>query len=409
MGLDIADLASDWLLYIDVSLAEEGLVYGPPEDSAVIALLVFSIIGTFTFIFEGVNLWWEVFRNNPWLDTDLVSALTIWSEDLPQIAINVYIALCREDPISVFQLSKASVVLIGIFIRIIISSVKYCNKAALREAKEHTRESRRHVIYRVFIMLGLMINAACAITVFIFTQTQRDPNGKIIFQVPETVFEDKYNDARYFQNVSVFLHHPLFDSDPVVATNEYEANWVRFMSINEIRNQEDLDISYNFAYEMTSTELKMAFWKKMDRTGKGKEGKWQIRECYRKTLSTGQVTAVDNITCKTTFFTDPTNVFITFAFTPPDRIFRKLIFGDIRFNIKYESNGTCFIYDNFTDSINKNVKIPSIHYYRTNATLSSTSTHLLTEGGVARFYHNDGVELIDITDVWRTGPALQLV
>ena len=109
----MADLFSDWLLYVDVSLAEEGLVYGPPGDAAIYALLAFSIIGSLTFVFEAVNLWWEVFRNNPWLDTDLVSAVTIWIEDLPQISINVYIAMCREDPISVFQLSKASIVLIG--------------------------------------------------------------------------------------------------------------------------------------------------------------------------------------------------------------------------------------------------------------------------------------------------------
>ena len=84
-------------------------------------------------------------------------------------------------------------------VRIIISSVKYCNKAALREARQRTKESTRHVVYRVFIMLGLLINSACAVTIFIFTQTQRDLNGNVIFQVPETIFEDKYNDQRYFQ------------------------------------------------------------------------------------------------------------------------------------------------------------------------------------------------------------------
>ena len=37
---------------------------------------------------------------------------------------------------------------------------------------------------RVFIMLGLIINAACAITVFVFTQTQRDPHGGISSRCP---------------------------------------------------------------------------------------------------------------------------------------------------------------------------------------------------------------------------------
>lgn len=55
------------------------------------------------------------------------------------------------------------------------------------------------MVFRVFIMSGLLINAACAITIFIFTQTQRDMNGKITFNVPTTLLEDQYNDQRYFQ------------------------------------------------------------------------------------------------------------------------------------------------------------------------------------------------------------------
>jgi hypothetical protein len=87
----------------------------------------------------------------------------------------------------------------ALFIRIIISFVKYCNKAALREANLKTTESKRHVAYRVFIMLGLFINAACGVSVFMFTQTQKDLDGNIVYQVPTSIFEDKYNDERYFQ------------------------------------------------------------------------------------------------------------------------------------------------------------------------------------------------------------------
>ena len=84
-------------------------------------------------------------------------------------------------------------------IRIIISSARYCNKAAIHEECKTASKCRRRVAYRVFIMLGLLINSACAITVFIFTHTQRDLNGDVKFQVPQTIIEDKYNDQRYFQ------------------------------------------------------------------------------------------------------------------------------------------------------------------------------------------------------------------
>ena len=68
-----------------------------------------------------------------------------------------------------------------------------------------------------------------------------------------------------FQNVSVFVHHPDFDASVPTASTGYEANWVRFMSINDIRDQEDLDISYNYVYEVTTTHLKMAVYIKVGR------------------------------------------------------------------------------------------------------------------------------------------------
>jgi len=111
--LELVDLITDWLVYFDVKLMEKGLVFGPPGDAVIYGLLVFSVIGTLTFFFEIFNLWLKMFRLNAWVNTDLVSAVIIWIEDLPQISINLYIAHCREDPSSGFQLFKAAVVLFG--------------------------------------------------------------------------------------------------------------------------------------------------------------------------------------------------------------------------------------------------------------------------------------------------------
>lgn len=111
--IELVDMVTDWFVFIDVILMEKGLVFGPPGDAVIYGLLVFCVIGTLTFVFEIANLWWGMFRLNAWVNTDLVSAVIIWIEDLPQISINLYIAHCREDPSSGFQLFKASVVLIG--------------------------------------------------------------------------------------------------------------------------------------------------------------------------------------------------------------------------------------------------------------------------------------------------------
>lgn len=110
---DIIDLLSDWLFYYDLKVTEKGLVYGPPEEATLKALLAFCIVGTAVFVFDALVLGCTLFRKNCLLNTDWVSLLAVMLGDLPQMSINVYIAYCREEPISYFQLVKASVVMAG--------------------------------------------------------------------------------------------------------------------------------------------------------------------------------------------------------------------------------------------------------------------------------------------------------
>ena len=107
----LADCLTDWLLYVDVSLMEEGLVYGPPGDAAVYALLVFSIIGSFTLVLVAVDLWQDNCGERC-LPADLATAVAVWVEDLPQIIINERIGSCREHSVTTFQQIKAAFILV---------------------------------------------------------------------------------------------------------------------------------------------------------------------------------------------------------------------------------------------------------------------------------------------------------
>ncbi|XP_050410243.2 uncharacterized protein LOC126824878 [Patella vulgata] len=390
--LDVADLLSDWLLYVDIYLAEAGLVYGPPASSIINALLAFSIIGSITFILEAVNMGKEIFTMEAWVDTDLMSAIIIWIEDVPQIIINVFIAICREDPISVFQLTKASVILLSLVIRIIASLIRYTSKKAIAEAKKHTHYTNRHIAYHFFIMFGLLVNAGCAIAVFIFTQTSRDASGNLSFQIPDSVFEDKYNDQRYFQNVSVYFHHSTFDYVDSDASDT-KANWMRLMKINTIREQKSKRALFNYEYQDTTAELRMALWEKIN------EGNWEVQECYTVNKVTKQITNETN--CATFLTGSSTSVIFLFYFVSPDTFFRRLLFGDIKYNLKVNDTSTCKNVDDLTDSIEDGIakNLPTIHYYRTT---ESEVYHLLSDNGQVRFYKNDA-DFEDIESVWETG------
>ncbi|KAH3779487.1 uncharacterized protein LOC127842900 [Dreissena polymorpha] len=382
--LDAADLVSDWLLFRDVWSAKEGLVYGPPEDAVKYSLMAFSILGTLTFIFEISNLWWEIFRRNPWMDVDLLSAIVVWIEDVPQIAINVVIVACREEAISYFQLVKASLIIVGAVIRIIVTLVRYCSKSARKDlecAKVNT-ESRRHVVYRVFIMLGLFVTLGGAITIFLFTQSERNPDGSLNFKVPHRIVEGEFDDQKYFTNVSIYFSHSYFDYEANPSAGS--KNLIRLIKLNDIKstnNDKSVHIEYDGTY------------------------KFQIlvdgqKECYAISKSTTQVTR--ETPCSALI--NPQQFAFTFHFIKPS--VPSLIFGDITYALKTGTSTNCEtptfkVVDNLATLMNDPYSA-LLRYYRTKPGVTEDN-HISKTSTTLQFYHAS--DLIDIADVWKTGFA----
>lgn len=396
MALNAVDMIADWLLFRDVFETQEGLVYGPPDKAITYSLLTFSILGTLTFLFEVANLWWEIYRQNPWINSDFASAIVIWIEDIPQIIINLFIALCREEAISYFQLVKASVIIASVIIRIIVSLVQYCSKKNLAELKEHTKTSCRHVTYRFMIMIGLIGIFSCSIAVFFLTQFERTEDGKIKFNLPKTAFEGLYDEERYFKNVSMYFHHPLIDFGNGNLDDD-DVNWIRLISLYDVRekNKEVFKLEYD------QTKTKIVIWQ----TNSG--GTLVINDCY--TLDRTAKTVTQGSSCAS-HISGQKSAFI-FEFEFIKKKIPNLIFGDVRFNIIVKENGLCHppstsLVTKLRDRRDKSTNQihPVIHYYRTNNV--NEDHHLLWTSATngARFYRNKA-DLIDIATVWRTGFA----
>ena len=386
-GLDAIDLVCDWWLFKDVFMTEEGLVYGPPSKVIIWCLLAFSVLGTVTFVFEIANLWWEVFRQNPWVDSDLASALTIWIEDVPQIILNVIIVLCREEAISYLQLVKASVMILGICIRIIVSLVRYCGKENLAKANKKTAWARRHVAYRVLIMFGLIIIFVGSATIFFCTQFERDIDGKIKFNIPHTIFEGKFDDERYFDNVSIYFNHPYIDYDS-------NPNWLRLITIYDVREKKS---------ETFKIELDDATKTKFTISQTGNSNMLDLKECY--TIDKTAKTLTNSGTCTSNHITgNKIKIIFKFKFIETDIPY--LIFGDIEFNTKVHKQGKpCNdpVARIVNDVRNRNIGSivhPVIHYYRTKSAVTQTH-HTVWETASTRFFKD--TDLIDITSVWKTG------
>lgn len=391
--LDVADLLADWLLFRDVYTIDEGLVYGPPPESLTYAFLAFSVFGTVTFTFEVINFGKEIFFQKPWMNPDLISAVCVWIEDIPQLVISLQIMVCREEAISYFQLVKAAVIVMGVAVRITLCLILYCNHDT--EMKQRTFETCQHVIFRCFIMAGLFVVFSCSLTLFFFTQFEREDDGSIQFNLPKSMFEGKYDDERYFQNVSMYMHHPLInfnESD----RNRDDVGWIRLISIYDVREKKEEIFKIDFD---EASKTKMVIWQ----TNPNKT--LVIKECYTLDRTAKLVTTESD--CTNLIPGPKTSMIFKFVFE--EKEIPNLIFGDIKFSCKVEENGVCqtptitFVTRVSEYSKSTTQQHAIIHYYRTKRDVSQDD-HLLKTGPAnqTRFYRNE-LDLIDISNVWKTG------
>ncbi|CAG2236493.1 unnamed protein product [Mytilus edulis] len=190
---DVADMFSDWSLFCDVIKIKSGLVFGPPETGIIYALLCFSVLGTITFSVEIVNVWLEIFYHQPLIDPELVCMCTVWIEDVPQIIINIFIALCREYAISYYQVVKAVVIILGSLTRVLMALVRFVDRQNDDETEDKpSKTGFRHLFYRVFIMLGLFLLFFSSIAICFLTLFEHTPDGYIKFGTPKGLYHGKY-------------------------------------------------------------------------------------------------------------------------------------------------------------------------------------------------------------------------
>ncbi|XP_050408675.1 uncharacterized protein LOC126823748 [Patella vulgata] len=383
--VDVADIICDWLFFVHIYYLEPGLVYGPPKQAVIWALLAMAVIGSIFLIFEMANSCHGICSGQAWVCTDCVSLATVWFADLPQLILSLIIAACREDPVSIFQLSKASVVLLAMLIRLLLYFVRYCNKESFKEASKHNPARASVVKIRLVIFLGLLLNILASVQIFLFTQTNLTDNG-ISISTPSSAFDHEFDNDRYFKNVSILFHHPTF----IYNGQNSNDNFMRLIKINNLLYNPDKKYFFNYEYQSTSTDLKMVIWKTTD------SEPWQPMECYMINKTTKQITVGTNCAF---FIIGPytESIFFAFEFDAPHGLFAKQLIGDIKYNAKVNNNIECKTLQNIKESMGSDVSL-AVHYYRT--TLSDVN-HLIQVSGQATFYGTKN--LTDIKTVWKTG------
>lgn len=390
------DFISDWLFYVSTKEVEKGLVYGPIDPIQVTALLVFSIIGSVGFVVEIVVFFFELKKDDDHhgdVFLDLFSGIIIWIEDIPQVIISFSIALCREEAISIFQLTKAGIVLVGTVITVTATLIRFCKKCD---------STPRVCAVRLILMLGILIEGGFAVGIFYLTQTELDTHGDVAFKVPTTVFDDHLSDHQYLTNVHVFISHlDIFDAWNL-DTNKHDlvVNWLRLFSLNGLKEKSWLSFKLNYQHVGIQV-VNMAIWF-IAGIQAHSNATWTLSQCYSINQNTAEVTVLPDTTCVHEILdgNSSTSLFLDFRYEQPDKgmFYQKRIFGEIFFNMRVCNDGS----SNDTHSF-----IPPVmlHYFHvSNLETDGNVTHLYTDRTeVVRFYRNQSPDMTDVVDVWKTG------
>ncbi|XP_021346681.1 uncharacterized protein LOC110446049 [Mizuhopecten yessoensis] len=385
--VDSIDMISDWLLYHDVVEAKEGLVFGHFENGLTTALLAFSIIGSCLFLFEIITLAFNLTRDDlPTLLLDTAALLVIWVEDVPQIVINVVIVACRDQPISVVQIIKASICMFGALIKLVIAIVRYWYWRR-KEEKIGSKENQRiNKWVRIITFPGILLIMLGSIMVFSFTQlTWDNADGSLKFQNPRRLLDGEYNTDKYFDQVGVYANLASKDGGPNVAMATDE--WIRLVDIHDFGERKNTIVTHVTFGVGASKFLSI-------QKPPGSLATANFSECYFKNGAFWVLqTSLDRCSIQNQ---RTVSAVIELRFVEPEG---HLLLGDI------EYNSDVYLDNNCNSVIIPTTQPPrlSLRYFKSRLAISSGVHHLVAPVSVTESKFYSKLHLQPITEIWKTG------
>ncbi|KAK3105310.1 hypothetical protein FSP39_022235 [Pinctada imbricata] len=124
--LEVPDLVLDWDFYYEVMQSEQPEIRNATEAQR--GILAFSIIGSLTFTIETMNLILVMCCDGcTYFLPGSFSLFSTLVEDIPQMALALYIAIIEETTITNVQFGKATFAVFEAFVRFAIL-IYYINK-----------------------------------------------------------------------------------------------------------------------------------------------------------------------------------------------------------------------------------------------------------------------------------------
>ena len=394
--LDLTEATNDWLLFAELSKIEIGLVYGPLDEYLVLIFLIICSLSSVAFIFEILNLLRELCTGNPLLDLDLVSAINIWLCDVSMIIINIVIALCHDEPVSVFQLTKAALIIIAVFIRI---AVPLAWIYVRQSEPGYFGEKFRKSVYRAVSSAGICLMLTGSVTILIFTHTISSDEGTFQFRFPQQIWEGKPIFNKYFTDVGIYFNH---NNLKFKFLSQQEQYWIKVADLEEFYAEENINVK--ISYSATGGTIQKLVINSYNTTGQ------RYKECYDINYAGNQAKLNLLLDCSPNFLTDSEEIVFRFIYIAPHV---HLLLGDIIFNAKYRKGGLCYgLEGNNTQLYNTKTQelVGQLAYmkYDTQAfeghrLVQRNSTSRTVLSTIDSPQYNTQHILSEATEVWKTG------
>lgn len=318
--LDLAEICNDWLFLKDILFLKQGLVYGPISPTIVMILILVSGVGSLALAFDMFNISRDVCTGRPWIDLDLVSAIIVWLEEIPTMAVNFAICMCHNEPVSIFQMSKVIIVVLSVVVRIIVPLIKmYLVSVEAEVADTRFRKS----VYRVVTSAGLCLSLCSAVAVVIFTHVIATDERKFEFRLPSQIWSSQFAHDTYFTDVGIYFHHSELN-EPV--EDQY---WVKLTDINDF---EQIHRMYaKISYVRSNNKISKLMINSYTETEE------LFEECYNYDGKNNTYTYTD---CISDFIpSSGEKLIFKFVFEKPQQY---LILGDVKYNVRYQKSNICY-------------------------------------------------------------------
>ncbi|XP_060072684.1 uncharacterized protein LOC132552519 [Ylistrum balloti] len=372
VSVNLFDLFCDWWFYREQLLVKDGLVFGPYEQDITKATLTFCIIASVTIVPEVSLDFVKYFKDSDKVElaVKIVAAITLLIEDLPQIAINIHVALCREEATNVVQLVKASAAITEVSMKLILIAIQLFRNKSKEDQKPKSKWRRG---LKIFTFILLFIILALSITLLCITAASHKSSKS------ESL--DKEKSDRYLEGVGMFMKLPPAN---IQTPDMAEDQWIMLTPIINITKLSVPADGLFLSVMLTSGPLQYIWVRKHF------PGNPESLSCFSGNSTTSMLLPPKECSDIPFSTMNTTTVSIRFTYISPN-IFQPM--GDIHFNTELRQE---------FDQILTNETVV-LKYFKVKAEVKGDLALVMRGYGEGYHFYSDRTDLLPIREVWKTG------